>query len=263
MEYHIDPVDFIVGKTGGENRAVRNLLDLFAEGATIPFIARYRKEKTGNMDEVRIGEIKTLYTQFQELEKRKNAVLDTIREQEKLTPGLEKQIRECQDIRILEDLYLPFKPKKQTRAAKAKAKGLEPLAALLMRQENGDIAVKAARFVKGEIQDTEEALQGARDIMAEWVNESEAARNRVRRLLEREAVITAKVVKGKEQEGEKYTDYFNFQESLKRCPSHRILAIRRGEAEGILKVSLSIDEENALKNLERIFIKVPGKSGWQ
>ena len=143
------------------------------------------------------GKSKTLYTQFQELEKRKNAVLDTIREQEKLTPGLEKQIRECQDIRILEDLYLPFKPKKQTRAAKAKAKGLEPLAALLMRQENGDIAVKAARFVKGEIQDTEEALQGARDIMAEWVNESEAARNRVRRLLEREAVITAKVVKGK------------------------------------------------------------------
>ena len=263
MEYHIDPVDFIVGKTGGENRAVRNLLDLFAEGATIPFIARYRKEKTGNMDEVRIGEIKTLYTQFQELEKRKNAVLDTIREQEKLTPGLEKQIRECQDIRILEDLYLPFKPKKQTRAAKAKAKGLEPLAALLMRQENGDIAVKAARFVKGEIQDTEEALQGARDIMAEWVNESEAARNRVRRLLEREAVITAKVVKGKEQEGEKYTDYFNFQESLKRCPSHRILAIRRGEAEGILKVSLSIDEENALKNLERIFIKGDNESARQ
>ena len=130
------------------------------------------------MDEVRIGEIKTLYTQFQELEKRKNAVLDTIREQEKLTPALEKQIRECQDIRILEDIYLPFKPKKQTRAAKAKAKGLEPLAALLMRQENGDIVVKAARFVKGEIQDTEEALQGARDIIAEWVNESEAARNR-------------------------------------------------------------------------------------
>ena len=122
----------------------------------------------------------------------------------------------------MEDIYLPFKPKKQTRAAKAKAKGLEPLAALLMRQENGDIVVKAARFVKGEIQDTEEALQGARDIIAEWVNESEAARNRVRRLVEREAVITAKVVKGKEQEGEKYTDYFNFQESLKRCPSHRI-----------------------------------------
>ena len=263
MEYYIDPVVFIVGKTGGENRAVRNLLDLFAEGATIPFIARYRKEKTGNMDEVRIGEIKTLYTQFQELEKRKNAVLDTIREQEKLTPGLEKQIRECQDIRILEDIYLPFKPKKQTRASKAKAKGLEPLAALLMRQENGDIVVKAARFVKGEIQDTEEALQGARDIIAEWVNESEAARNRVRRLLEREAVITAKVVKGKEQEGEKYTDYFNFQESLKRCPSHRILAIRRGEAEGILKVSLSIDEENALENLERIFIKGDNESARQ
>ena len=263
MEYYIDPVVFIVGKTGGENRAVRNLLDLFAEGATIPFIARYRKEKTGNMDEVRIGEIKTLYTQFQELEKRKNAVLDTIREQEKLTPALEKQIRECQDIRILEDIYLPFKPKKQTRAAKAKAKGLEPLAALLMRQENGDIVVKAARFVKGEIQDTEEALQGARDIIAEWVNESEAARNRVRCLVEREAVITAKVVKGKEQEGEKYTDYFNFQESLKRCPSHRILAIRRGEAEGILKVSLSIDEENALENLERIFIKGDNESARQ
>ena len=255
MEYYIDPVVFIVGKTGGENRAVRNLLDLFAEGATIPFIARYRKEKTGNMDEVRIGEIKTLYTQFQELEKRKNAVLDTIREQEKLTPGLEKQIRECQDIRILEDLYLPFKPKKQTRAAKAKAKGLEPLAALLMRQENGDIAVKAARFVKGEIQDTEEALQGARDIMAEWVNESEAARNRVRRLLEREAVITAKVVKGKEDEAAKYRDYFDFSEPLKRCTSHRLLAIRRAESEGLLKVSITPDDETCIERLERQFVR--------
>ena len=203
MEYNIDPVVFITGKAGGESRYVRNLLDLLDEGATIPFIARYRKERTGNMDEVRIAELKNLYLQFQELEKRKIAVCESIREQEKLTPALEQQIRECTEIRVLEDIYLPYKPKKQTRAAKARAKGLEPLAAILMRQEHGDMIARAARFVKGEVADEEEALQGARDIIAEWVNESEAARNRLRRLVERGAVICSKVVKGKEEEGEK------------------------------------------------------------
>jgi len=255
MGYYIDPVEFIQGKFGGESRAIRNLLELFEEGATIPFIARYRKEKTGNMDEIRIGEIKTGYAQFQELEKRKTTVLESIREQEKLTSGLEQQICSCTDLRALEDLYLPFKPKKQTRACKAKARGLEPLAAVLMRQENGDVITKAARFVRGEVKDEEEALQGARDIMAEWVNESEAARNCTRRQVEREAFVCAKVVKGKEKEGEKYADYFNYREFLKRCPSHRMLAIRRGEAEGILKVYLEIEEAQALEKVSRIFVK--------
>ena len=263
MEYYLDSVCFIQEKTGGDNKAIRNLLELLDDGATIPFIARYRKEKTGNMDEVRIGEIKTLYAQFQELEKRKSSVLDHIREQEKLTSGLEKQIRECREMRVLEDLYLPYKPKKQTRASKAKAKGLEPLAAILMRQEQGEVAMKAMLFVKGEVNDETDALQGARDIIAEWVSESEAARGRIRRMVEREAWICSKVVKGKEETGEKYADYFNFRELLRRCPSHRMLAIRRGEAEGVLKVWLEIEEEQALENLGRIFVKGETESAIQ
>lgn len=263
MEYYIDPVSFIIEKSGGDRRAVENLLELLDEGATIPFIARYRKERTGNMDEVRIGEIKTLYGQFQELEKRKSSVLENIREQEKLTAALEKQIRECTDMRTLEDIYLPYKPKKQTRAAKARAKGLEPLAAILMKQDNGDVVDKAMRFVRGEVQDEDEALQGARDIIAEWINESEAARGRTRRMVEREAYVCSKVVKGKEVEGEKYTDYFNYRESLRRCPSHRMMAIRRGEAEGILKVGLEIEEAVALEGLGRIFIKGDNESAAQ
>lgn len=255
MEYEITPVRFIQEKSGGDGRYIQQLLELLDEGATIPFIARYRKERTGNMDEVRIGEIKTLYGQFQELEKRKAAILESIREQDKLTPALERQICECREMRTLEDLYLPYKPKKQTRAAKAKAKGLEPLAGMLMKQECRDVAAGALRFVKGEVKNEEEALQGARDIMAEWISESEAARNRTRRLVEREAVVRAKVVKGKEEEGEKYADYFDYREELRRCPSHRMLAIRRGEAEGILKVSLEVEETQALEQLERIFVK--------
>lgn len=263
MEYYIDPVEFILRKQGGEASSVRNLLRLLDEGATIPFIARYRKEQTGSMDEVRIGDIQAVYVQFQELEKRKTSVLEAIRGQEKLTAELERQIRTCTESRILEDLYLPYKPKKQTRAARAKAKGLEPLAAILMSQGNGDVAAKAARFVRGELRDEEEALQGARDIMAEWVCESEAARNCVRRQVEREAFICAKVVKGKEEEGEKYAGYFNYRESLKRCPSHRMLAIRRGEAEGILKVGLEVEEERGMESLERIFVKNNSESAGQ
>ncbi len=263
MEYYLDPVCFIQEKISGDNKAIRNLLELLDDGATIPFIARYRKEKTGNMDEVRIGEIKTLYAQFQELEKRKSSVLDHIREQEKLTSGLEKQIRECREMRVLEDFYLPYKPKKQTRASKAKAKGLEPLAVILMRQEQGEVAMKAMRFVKDEVNDEMDALQGARDIIAEWVSESEAARGRIRRMVEREAWICSKVVKGKEETGEKYADYFNFRELLRRCPSHRMLAIRRGETEGALKVWLEIEEEQALENLERIFVKGENESAIQ
>lgn len=263
MEYYIDPVVFITGKTNTDGRFVRNLLGLFDEGATIPFIARYRKEMTGGMDEVEIGDMKTLYGQYQELEKRKGVVLESIGQQEKLTAALEKQVKDCVDIRALEDIYLPFKPKKQTRAAKARAKGLEPLAAILMRQENGDVEGKAARFVKGDVESEEDALAGAKDIIAEWVSESEAARNRTRRQVERESYVYSKVVKGKEKEGEKYSDYFDYRELLKRCPSHRMLAIRRGEAEGILKVALEVEEEQALEGLERIFVKGDNDSARQ
>ena len=254
-EYCKKSADFIAGRVNGDIRFIRNLLQLLEDGATVPFIARYRKEMTGNMDEVRIAEIKTLYTQFQELEKRKTSVLESIREQGKLTAELERQILECEESRLLEDLYLPFKPKKQTRAAKARLKGLEPLAVILMRQEAGDVGDKAARFVKGEVESEEEALQGARDIIAEWINENEVARNRIRRLIEREAFVRAKGIKGKEKEGEKYTDYFDYRESLKQCPSHRMLAIRRGEAEGFLKVNLEIEEEKALEGIEKIVVK--------
>ena len=255
MVYHLDPVLFIQEKCGGERQAILNLLELLREGATIPFIARYRKERTGNMDEVQIAEMKTAYVQFEELEKRKVFILNAIREQDKLTSELEQQIQKCVDMRLLEDLYLPYKPQKQTRAAKAKAKGLEPLAVWLMKQENGDMMVKANHFVRGEVENEEEALQGARDIIAEWVNEHEESRNKVRSIMEREAYICSKVVKGKEQEGEKYSDYFNYRELLKRCPSHRMLAIRRGEAEGMLKVFLEIEEQETLEKLNHLFVK--------
>ncbi len=260
MEYTINPVAFISEETGTDGTCIGHLLALLEEGATIPFIARYRKERTGNMDEVQIGKIKTLYTRFQELEKRKATVLENIKEQNKLTEALEQQIRTCRDLRLLEDLYLPYKPKKQTRAAKARSKGLEPLAAILMKQENGDIIPRAARFVKGEVKDIEEALQGAGDIMAEWMNESETARNRLRRMIEREGVIFAKVLKGQEKQAEKYTDYFDYKELLKRSPSHRMLAIRRGEAEGMLKVGLDLPELETLQMLERIFVKADNES---
>ena len=263
MEYYIDPVTFVTQKSGFESRYIKNLLGLLDEGATIPFISRYRKEMTGSMDEVQVGQVREIYEQFKELEKRKKTVLESIEQQEKLTPELRKQIEHCTDLRGLEDIYLPYKPKKQTRASKAKAKGLEPLAAMLMKQDNGDVWDKAARFVKNDVENEEEALQGARDIIAEWVSENDRARNTVRRSFDRMAVVKAKVVKGKEEEGEKFTDYFDYSEPLRRIPSHRMLAIRRGEAEGILKVAIEIPEEETIESLERIFVKGRNESAEQ
>lgn len=263
MEYYIDPVTFVTQKSGFESRYIKNLLGLLDEGATIPFISRYRKEMTGSMDEVQVGQVREIYEQFKELEKRKKTVLESIEQQEKLTPELRKQIEHCTDLRELEDIYLPYKPKKQTRASKAKAKGLEPLAAMLMKQDNGDVWDKAARFVKNDVENEEEALQGARDIIAEWVSENDRARNTVRRSFDRVAVVKAKVVKGKEEEGEKFTDYFDYSEPLRRIPSHRMLAIRRGEAEGVLKVAIEIPEEETIESLERIFVKGRNESAEQ
>ncbi|MFA6644270.1 MAG: Tex-like N-terminal domain-containing protein, partial [Bacteroidales bacterium] len=234
---------------------VESTVKLIDEGATIPFISRYRKEATGGLDEVQISKIKDLNEKFLELEKRKEFILKSISEQEKLTPDLEKQISESWDSTELEDIYLPFKPKRQTRAEKARKKGLEGLAKWLMSQQSGSVSSKASEFINEEVKDEEDALQGARDIIAEWVNEDANTRQIVRNIFSREAVITSKVISGKEEEGEKYADYFDFSAPLARCPSHRILAIRRGESEGFLRVSISVDEDKCLERLVPCYAK--------
>jgi len=236
-------------------RAIAKTLDLLDEGATIPFISRYRKEATGGLDEVQIGEIKQLYSKLQELSDRKETILHSIEEQGKLTSELKARIENTWDSTELEDIYLPYKPKKQTRAEIARKKGLEPLAKILMEQNERDIYSKAERFVNQEVNNAEDALQGARDIIAEWVNENESARNNIRNIFHREAIIVSKLVKGKEEEGAKFRDYFDFKEPLSRCSSHRLLAMRRGEAEGILRVSISPEDEQCLETLDRRFVK--------
>lgn len=237
---------------------IENTLKLLTGGATIPFISRYRKEATGGLDEVQISDIHTRYEKLCELAKRKETILSTIEEQGKLTDDLRRRIADCWDSTELEDIYLPYKPKRKTRAEAARQKGLEPLAMLLMMQRENNLSARIRAFVKGDVKDEEEALKGARDIIAEQVNEDERARNLMRNQFSRQAVITAKVVKGKETEesAAKYRDYFDFSEPLKRCTSHRLLAIRRGESEGILKVSISpADEEECNTRLEHQFVR--------
>ena len=235
--------------------AIRKTIALLEEGTSIPFISRYRKEVTGGLDEVQIGAIKDAFDKLCELTKRKESILKTIEGLEKLTPELKKRIEECWNSIELEDIYLPYKPKRQTRAEIARKKGLEPLAKIVMSQNERDIRQRANTFVKGEVKTAEEALQGARDIIAEWVNENEGARNSIRNLFGREAIISSKVVKGKEEEGDKYRDYFDFSEPLKRCSSHRLLAIRRGESEGFLRVNISPDDENSIQSLQKRYVK--------
>lgn len=245
---------------------VQNTLKLLLNGATIPFISRYRKEATGGMDEVQISEINARYEKLCELAKRKETILSTIGELGKLTPELSKRIADCWEGTELEDIYLPYKPKRKTRAEIARQKGLEPLAVLLLMQRENNLAAKARAFVKGDVKDEEDALKGARDIIAEQVNEDERARNQIRRQFERQGVITAKVVKGKEgdEAAAKYRDYFDFSEPLKRCTSHRLLAIRRGETEGILKVSITpADETECGERLERLFVKTNNECAHQ
>lgn len=236
-------------------RQVEKTMGLLDEGATIPFISRYRKEVTGGLDEVQIGDINDHYGKLKEVSKRKETILASIDEQGKLTPELKKRIETSWDSTELEDIYLPYKPKRQTKAEIARKKGLEPLATLLMLQTAQDSTKAASPYVKGDVKDVREALQGARDIIAEWVNEDEQARNTVRNSFSRTAVISSKVVKGKEEEGSKYRDYFDFSEPLNRCSSHRLLALRRGEAEGFLRVSISPDAEGCIERLNRRFVK--------
>ena len=236
-------------------RQVENTLSLLNGGATIPFISRYRKEATGGLDEVQIGEIKERYDKLSEIAKRKETILKTIEEQGKLTADLKKRIDACWDATELEDIYLPYKPKRKTRAEVARQKGLEPLATILMMQRENNLSSRARSFIKGEVKDEEDALKGARDIIAEQVSEDERSRNQIRNQFSRQAIITSKVVKGKEEEAAKYKDYFDFSEPLKRCTSHRLLAIRRGEAEGLLKVSISPNDEECTERLERSYVR--------
>lgn len=245
---------------------VENTLKLLQGGATIPFISRYRKEATGGLDEVQIGDIHTRYEKLCELAKRKETVLSTIEEQGKLTDTLRERISNCWDATELEDIYLPFKPKRKTRAEAARQKGLEPLAMLLLMQRENNLSARVRQFIKGDVKDEEDALKGARDIIAEQVNEDERARNLIRNQFSRQAMITSKVIKGKEKEEAalKYRDYFDFCEPLKKCTSHRLLAIRRGEAEGILKVSITPDDESACtERLERQYVHGNGECSAQ
>ena len=244
----------ISGLLGIPERQISSTLHLLGEGATIPFISRYRKEATGGLNEVQIENIKEQHDKLCDIARRKETILSTINEQGKLTPELEKRINATWNPTELEDIYLPYKPKRKTRAEAARQKGLEPLAMIMMLQREPNLTAKAATFVKGDVKDTEDALKGARDIIAEQVNEDERARNAIRNQFTRQAEITAKVVKGKEEEAAKYRDYFDFSESLKRCTSHRLLAIRRAESEGLLKVSISPDDEACLERLDRQFV---------
>lgn len=245
---------------------IANTLKLLQGGATIPFISRYRKEATGGLDEVQIGDIQTRYEKLCELSKRKETVLSTIEEQGKLTPELKSRISACWNATELEDIYLPFKPKRKTRAEAARAKGLEPLALLLMMQKENNLAAKVRNFVKGEVKDEEDALKGARDILAEQISEDERSRNLMRNQFQRQALIQSKVVKGKETEeaSAKYRDYFDFCEPLKKCSSHRLLALRRGESEGVLKVTIfPEDEDMCNERLQRLFVRANNECAHQ
>ena len=239
---------------------VDNTIALLDLGCTIPFIARYRKERTGNLNEVQIGQIADAYDKLKELEKRKETILKTISEQGKLTDDLEKRIKECWEPTVLEDLYLPYRPKRRTRAQVAREQGLEPLATILLLQREPQPQVAARRFVKDGVADVDAALKGAQDIIAEMVSENEQSRNQMRLAFRREAVITSRVVKAKAEtdEAAKYSDYFDFSEPLRRCSSHRLLAMRRGESEGILRVSIGADDDDCVARLKRQHVRGHG-----
>ena len=239
-----------------QEKAVDNTLALLDEGCTIPFISRYRKERTGGLDEVQIAAISTQYERFKEIQKRKETVLKTITELGKLTPELEKRITDCWDATELEDIYLPYKPKRRTRAQVAREQDLEPLARILLMQRERDPMHAAEKYIKGDVKDAETALKGAQDIIAEMVSEDERSRQQLRGAFRRQAMITSKVVKSKadSEEAAKYSDYFDWEEPLKRCSSHRLLAMRRGESEGILRISISPDDDECIERLQRHYV---------
>ncbi|MCD4768709.1 MAG: RNA-binding transcriptional accessory protein, partial [Bacteroidales bacterium] len=224
----------IASRLGHHEWQVESTIRLIDDGATIPFISRYRKEMTGSLDEVQIGHIKDEYEKLVELDKRREAIIKSIEEQELMTPRLLEKINNTVTIAELEDLYLPFRPKRKTKASVARERGLEPLARLIFDQQEKDPGLSAGEFLSDKVKDIGSALQGAGDIIAEWINEDEQARKRIRELFKRDAVVTSGIVKGKEEGGAKFRDYFDWKELLRKCPSHRLLAMRRGEDEGFL-----------------------------
>lgn len=258
-------LNYILKQSNLPETSVKNTLVLLAEDCTIPFIARYRKERTGNLDEVQIEQIVTLKEQFETLEKRKKTILKAIEEQGELTSEISAKIVKTTDLTELEDLYLPFKKKRKTKAETARKNGLEPLAKIIMSQNTRDLESVAKRYVKKDIATIEDALEGARHIIAEWINERSDIRNNLRKQLERFAVISTKAVKTKQddEKAQKFRDYFSWDESLQRCPSHRLLAILRAEAEGYIRVKIEIDEERALERINSKLINSKGQCAEQ
>jgi len=255
-------IALIASKLGLHDWQVENTIRLMDDGATIPFISRYRKEMTGSLDEVKLLHIKDEYQRLKDLDSRREAVIKSIEEQEKMTPDLKKKIEAALTMAELEDIYLPFRPKRRTRATIAREKGLEPLALVIMGQIERDPRNKAEEFLNDDVKSVNEAIAGACDIIAEWISEDEKARRQLRRLFEKEAVIFSKVVKGKEAEGIKFSDYYDWSEPLRKCPSHRLLAMRRGEDEGFLRLAIEPDDKNALDILNSIFIKGTNDSSY-
>lgn len=237
---------------------VENTLKLLASGATIPFISRYRKEVTGSLDEIQVADIREIYHRLVDLDKRRESIITSIEEQGVLTPALRLRLEQANTLTELEDLYLPFRPKRKTRASVAREKGLEPLADIIFKQVEKNLNLATLPFLNDQVEQSADALQGARDIIAEWVSENESARVLVRKSFAQGAVITSKLIRGKDAEGIKYKDYYDFSEPLNRCPSHRMLAIFRGEEEGFLKLSIEPDEEKTIRQLSALFIERSG-----
>jgi len=252
----------ISSELGFDKAFVFNTLTLLESGATIPFIARYRKEMTGSMDEVMIGKVRDRLIQLKDLDARREAIMKSLKEQEELTPGLEEAVRKAATMAELEDIYLPYKQKRKTRASIAREKGLEPLAKIIISQKYTDPEIRAEKFLDEEkgVKSVEDAIRGAEDIIAEWVNEHTYGRKRIRQLFEKEAVIISKVVKGKEADGVNYQIYYDYKELLSKAPSHRVLAMLRGENEGFLRVSVDVPDDKAEEILDRIFIKTENAS---
>ncbi len=248
-------LQYIASSVNVSETQVKNTIELLDEGATVPFISRYRKERTGSLDEVQVGDIKDLHQKFIDADKRREAIIKSIEEQGKMTPELLLKINNALFINELEDIYLPYKQKRKTRATIAIERGLEPFAKIIFSQAERNIEKIAEKYLNENVKTVEDALQGARDIIAEWINENIDARIAVRRVYEREAIVTAKIKKGKAEAAQKFLDYFDFSEALSKIPSHRLLAIRRGEDEGFLNVEISPESDRAIDNLERLFLK--------
>jgi len=261
----MNTIHFIQKHINIPEKSINNTLQLLSEDCTIPFISRYRKDKTGNLDEVQVEQISKLNKQFEEIIKRKETILKSVEEQNALTPEFKQRIDESFDIQELEDLYLPFKKRKKTKADAAKEKGLEPLAKMIMSQKVQNLQFLASKYLNDQVNSEEDALQGARDIMAEWINENMYVRKNLRRLFQRKALVTSKVVKAKkdDEDAQKFSQYFEWEESLNRIPSHRLLAMLRAESEGFVKTNISIDKEEAIDFIENAVIKTNNETAEQ